>query len=770
MNSYLGLVSEYAKVHKKKNRLTVVCIAISVMLVMAVFGMADMSVRTQINENIRQKGNWHAIITGISDSTAVQIGSRKDVNVSGWVGVTDDTTYRGKDLFVQGSEQAISEEMNLVVTEGTYPSSAQEALLDMPALKQFGLSVGDTVEITFSDGKARQYVITGAYDDFSSLKGRDAHGLFLSLDGVRAVIGGNQQEYYYIQFNSGVNINRALSAIKVEYALSDEQVSVNTMLLGLMGQSADSSMTQLYLTAVTLAVLVAIAGMFMIASSFNMSILERTQFFGLLRCLGATKKQVKRYVRLEGLRYSLIGIPIGLLTGCCVVWLAVLCLNALDSQYLPEMPSMQISWLGLLTGAVVGFVTVMLASRSPAKKAAAVSPQSAVTGNINCTNNLRVGRASNTKLFRVDTAMGINHAFSNKKSMTLITGSFAISIILFLCFTLLITFMNHALRPLQPYSPDISIMGADHSVLLNRSLMEEIKKLPGVNKVYGRMFLYDIPATAPQKDGITTLISYDEPQFDWAEKALVSGSSDNVQNGNGVFIAYSDDLNWNVGDTITLNIYGKMVEVQVAGILSSTPFVAADNEWLMICSESTFTGLIGITDYTIIDMQVDTDVSGQVRSLLTPEMQMLDKQQSNSETRTAYNAMAVFVYGFLIVIALVALINILNTVNASVSNRMNNYGVMRAVGMSCKQLRKMITAEAVAYAITGSIVGSVLGLLLHRYFFGLMITSNWGENWQPPAAVLAIAILAALFTTLVAVILPAKKIEEMSIVNVVNAG
>jgi putative ABC transport system permease protein len=101
---------------------------------------------------------------------------------------------------------------------------------------------------------------------------------------------------------------------------------------------------------------------------------------------------------------------------------------------------------------------------------------------------------------------------------------------------------------------------------------------------------------------------------------------------------------------------------------------------------------------------------------------------------------------------------------------MNNYGVMRAVGMSCKQLRKMITAEAAAYAITGSIVGSVLGLLMHRYFFGLMITSKWGENCQPPAAVLTIAIFAALFTTFVAVILPAKRIEEMSIVNVVNAG
>ena len=62
------------------------------------------------------------------------------------------------------------------------------------------------------------------------------------------------------------------------------------MLLGLMGQSKDTTMLEVYLTAAILFVLVAMTGTFMIASSFNMSILERTQFFGLLRCLGATKR------------------------------------------------------------------------------------------------------------------------------------------------------------------------------------------------------------------------------------------------------------------------------------------------------------------------------------------------------------------------------------------------------------------------------------------------------------------------------------------------
>ena len=109
-------------------------------------------------------------------------------------------------------------------------------------------------------------------------------------------------------------------------------------------------------------------------------------------------------------------------------------------------------------------------------------------------------------------------------------------------------------------------------------------------------------------------------------------------------------------------------------------------------------------------------------------MKLLDMRQHNEEVRTGYFAMAVFVYGFLIVIALVALINIINTVNASVSSRINHYGVMRAVGMSGKQIQKVIRAEAAAYAITGSIAGAISGLFLHRFFFEMLITSNWGAG------------------------------------------
>lgn len=362
--------------------------------------------------------------------------------------------------------------------------------------------------------------------------------------------------------------------------------------------------------------------------------------------------------------------------------------------------------------------------------------------------------------------------------MVFIAGSFAVSIILFLCFSILITFMNHALAPLKPYAPDLSIQVNEDAALLDQSIMESVEAIPNTEKVFGRMFRGNIPASAKQGSGTAKLVSYDEPQFEWAKETLISGDIEKIQNGNGVFVdyGYSEEFNWKIGDTILLDIAGKQQEVQVAGIVSDVPIDSVSGEWIVICSEKTFSDLTGITGYSVIDIQlghvssVSTDISKQIRSLITPETKLLDLQQHNNEVRTGFFAVAVFIYGFLMVIAFVALINIINTVNASVSSRIGHYGVMRAVGMSGRQLKKVVRAEAATYAVIGSIVGGILGFLLHWFFFEMLISANWGEPWEPPVAVLIVTITAAILTTFIAVVSPTKKIEKTSIVDVVNAG
>ena len=105
-------------------------------------------------------------------------------------------------------------------------------------------------------------------------------------------------------------------------------------------------------------------------------------------------------------------------------------LRFLSPEYFEAMPTFGFSLPSILSGVVVGLVTGLFDAYSPAKKAAKVSPLAAVSGNANALEPAR--NAANTRLFKIDTALGIYHAKANRKNLILMTSSFALSIILFL--------------------------------------------------------------------------------------------------------------------------------------------------------------------------------------------------------------------------------------------------------------------------------------------------------------------------------------------------
>lgn len=178
----------------------------------------------------------------------------------------------------------------------------------------------------------------------------------------------------YIEFKNEFQVQNEIRNLKDQCKLSDEQISENTKLLGLIGQSTNSLMLQVYAAAGILFLLVMFAGIMMITSSLNSNIAQRTEFFGLMRCIGATPKQIMRMVRKEALRWCRFAIPVGILIGILVIWILCTILRFLSPEYFMAMPIFSISVPSIVAGIVLGLLTVLLASRSPAKKAAKVSP------------------------------------------------------------------------------------------------------------------------------------------------------------------------------------------------------------------------------------------------------------------------------------------------------------------------------------------------------------------------------------------------------------
>ena len=771
MKSYLGLIPQYERVHRKNNRISILCIMLSVCLVMAIFSMADMAMRSQKNYFIKTGGEYHAALRDVDEETAELVSARVDVALSGWVYQGSTGMLSGKTVsFVGADEKTMESLTEMDMTDGVYPSLPDEALLNESAMEQLDLSIGDNMTVTVPDGSQKQYRITGTLADMGSMLKADICGMALSEDGFLAIADENAADgtTYRIQFKDGAHIQETIKEIKAQFGLSDGQISENTALLGLMGQSESNIMQALYLIAAILVFLVLIAGTVMISASFNTNVLERTRFYGLLRCLGASRTQVKHFVILQGIKKSAKGVPIGLLVGQIVTWAACLLLRSISGDRFSEVPLFEFSIVGILAGVVVGFLIVLLASLSPAKKASRVSPVTAISGSTQLTQNKR---AANTKLFHVETGMGVFHALSGKKNLFLMTCSFAISIMLFLSFQVMVVFLDQGMPALAPWAGDVSVTVAAG---LEPSVIKEIAGMEGVKRAFGRMEYSELSVSSDTESGTATLVSYEENQFKWAEEELNEGDTKSVQGGTGdVLVTYRDGMQWKAGDTVTLHTPLGEKQVRIAGILSSTNASSeAGSLGYIICSEQLFTESIGMAGYTAVDIQLagsgsDETVSA-IRSLFPPDSSIADKRLSNSESQSSYYTGAVFIYGFLLIIALITVFNIFNSMNASVAARTRQYGVMRSIGMGAGQLYRMIAAEAATYAVLGCVTGCVLGLPLNKMMFQFLIAGKWGASWQLPAVSLLLIVVLCFGSAALAIRRPIRKIGKLSIVDTIK--
>ena len=402
MRSYLSLISISTKVRKKQSRMTVLCIVIAVFLVTVVFSMTDMLMRAELSHQVDKNGSWHLMFEDISDLTASDIASRLDVAAAGWssaFNVNAEQDYEIGDVkaALYGTDAAYIEQLMEGLKEGKFPSTDHEVMLSTNARDYLNLKIGDTVVLHTPAG-ASEYTVSGfGGDDEAYYEGQFyLVGVYMTREAFQFVMeenGVNQiSSSFYVQFHSASKADRARTEIKEQYQLSDGQIGENTAVMGLSGASSNESMMGIYGIAVVLFVLVLMAGVLMISGSMNSNISQRMNFFGMLRCIGASKKQIMRIVRLEALNWCKIGIPVGVILGTVINDVLCIVLKYGVGGEFAGMPVFAISKVGIISGIAVGLITVLLAAQSPARKASKVSPAAAVSGDLE--SNTKAGHAA----------------------------------------------------------------------------------------------------------------------------------------------------------------------------------------------------------------------------------------------------------------------------------------------------------------------------------------------------------------------------------------
>lgn len=530
----------------------------------------------------------------------------------------------------------------------------------------------------------------------------------------------------------------------------------------------------LLLTSVILFLLILIAGVFMISSSLNSTVSQKTKFFGMMRCIGMSKKQVIHFVILEALNWCKTAVPVGVLLGIVVTWMMCAILRFLVGEEFSNIPLFGISFLGIMSGIFVGIITVLIAARAPAKRAAKVSPISAVSENFE-TNNRKPYKVV-LRFFRIEIALGIAHAITVKKNILLMTGSFALSIILFLSFTVLVDFV-HCVMPQSASSSDIDISMQDGSGLIDDSLAEQLSGMEGVKEVYVRRSCFGIEAkVSKDKDScdMIDIVSYDDFDLNCLEKdhALKRGSDLSKIYGNSNYVLATSDpySSWKIGDRILVG----NDELIIAGLMKYDPFSSdglTNGKITLITSGETFIRLTGIKDYSLIMLQMENTVTDEnvaaIQKLIDGKYGFHDKREQR--TSGTYLAFVFCIYGFLGMIMLVTVLNIVNSISMSVSSRMKQYGAMRAVGMEGHQIVKMIATEAITYALCGCAVGGIIGLLVNKWFYQRLITEHFPYSvWYIPLSSIVVIMVFVIFATGMSVYAPAKRIKSISVIETMN--
>ncbi|SHK39689.1 ABC transporter permease [Hespellia stercorisuis] len=774
MKSYLSLIPISAKVRKRQNRMTRLCIIISVLLVTTIFSVADMMIRKESTSMLENNGNWHVQLDQISQDIGKEISRRPDVKAIGWSEVFNqdaDEPYSidGKKAALIGTDEAYMTQLMNGLKEGKFPQSDEEVMLSTNAKEAIGAQLGDRITLHTPAGDTVFTVSGFGADDDKYYQGQTyLVGICMTRTSFSAIMGENEiaeSPSCYVQFQDAAKAAKAISELTAQYHLSKDRISENTAVMGISGKSSSKVMKNIYGIAAVLFVLVLLAGVLMISGSMNSNVTQRTRFFGMLRCIGASRGQIIRFVRLEALNWCKTAVPVGVALGTAISWAVCALLHYGIGGEFATTPVFAFSPVGVISGIVVGITTVLLAAQSPAKHAARVSPVAAISGNTETERSVR--RAVKSSFGKIEWNLGIHHAAASRKNWVLMTASFALSIILLLTFSVGMDLARELIPSLRSWQPDIILTGYANALVMDRALVDEIDKIPGVKHTFGSCYADNIPATSSRAsiDHIN-LVSYDTYMMECAQKSVVQGDFSEISgDGSKVMTIYNKNNPFRVGDTIDVG----GTELEVACALSEGLFA---DDLIIICPQEMFDRLMGEEKYGTIGVQLDKTATEEtvekISSFVTGDVIFSDTRKSNEENISTYWATRVVGYGFLIIIGMITVFNIINSISMSVSARTKQYGAMRAVGMDDSQLTRMITAETFTYAFSGLVVGCGIGIPLSRSLYVQLITRHFGKAWTLPTLLICIIVLFVLAAALAAVYVPAKRIRSMAVTDTIN--
>lgn len=789
------------KLNRTRNIISGLAILLTTLLIFAVLSVGFGTVSVEFAAVNAYYPTYHAMYRQVKEENVKKlkvhnslesIGIREDFAY----GVDDDSTI----LFFAMDRLGISYN-KVKLEEGSFPSEKKDIALPRQMLDEYGLEgeVGDEITLPFQvieDGglgyqREDTFRISGFLEADINEDYKTYAALF-SMDYMKSLIPEEEREYRVMfrlkEISGSIEttdaIEKEVKQIAEDFNISETDVVINStyLLANYIDPSTYAGMAFVILIVVT-------AGALTIYSIYYITIIPKVQEYGRLKAIGATKRQIRQVIFREGVCVAVIALPIGILLGTItarpILETVYGMASGIETRYsepgfnkicieLLKGGSVQIIhwWMYLITIAAV-MMTVYLSLIKPMNIAAKISPVEAMrySGKNSGKEKDRKGFLE-LNIFRLTRA----NLGRNRKRTVLTVIAMGIIGILFVVVATVLYCADPREIAKEEFEGDYEIyvdswendkMNPDRSwvnLIQNNPLSDEfinqIHQIPGVEEVKVKTFLYGVLSELDPEQEILTpgIQGFDKSYVSVIEEGLIEGDVTYEELEKGDKIIMSEDVSYwfpelNVGDELDMSLITDKGEIEetfeIAGI-AELPSGILSSRFLLPSSVLEQYSSANLNDTCVITVDHDKkqEVFQQLDALAaTSPYLKTDSYDIHLNTwRSAMQILSLLGYTFLGILGGIGMMNLTNTMINSIYTRKKELGMMQAIGLSEKQLIRMLQLEGVFYTAGTLIVSLGIGSLAGYGVFQYMEANNLMNVTTYHYPVIPVVILAIVVT------------------------
>lgn len=770
------LTKRMFRTNRGRNLVAILAILLTTMMFTTLFTLTQSMSRNLVEMTFRQTGyDAQASIRGLTEEQADLIAGHPDVVELGRsivLGLAENQQLTGQSVEIRWANDAYARHSYAAPTTGQMPQAVDEIALDTSTLDRLGIpqELGQTVTLEWRKDLSGDEVTTSTFtlcgfwegnqSSYSSMAWVSRAYADEMTGGVISTDESQVLGLYMVQVNlaSDQNIEATMDRILADTGLTGLEYNVNLAYSPEMGAMAAQESMPMYLGMV----LVFLAGYLIIYNIFQISVTADVQFYGKLKTLGTTTRQLKKLIYGQANRLCIIGIPIGLILG----WLLGSVLVPVLMGTMEGQAVVSASPIIFLGSAVFAWVTVLISCLRPARLAGKVSPIEALR-----MSDADGGNKKKTKRHRGNASlasMAWANLWRNKKRTITVICSLTLGLVLLSSF-----YAKNAAFDMDKYLADLILADFElsdatsedymnlydpHGTTLNDSLVAQVEGQDGV-EASGHLYsaqidwqmdegtlqnvaafytedkladweTYDAAGAQQLRDALETgdgsaiLYGLDGIPLDaiTQEQYVLEGSFDAAEFASGNYVlAVGPSLELgteypvlptpSAGSTVELNgrAYTVMAVVyplnpvtqltvqQGAGDKFNLSFIIPSEVFRQQWPDHTLRKLfLNVDDAHIDTVQAFLD---EYRETTDPSLPVASRQTMAEQYESETQSSAVMGNAVSVVIALVGVLNFINSMVIAIVSRKREFAVIQSVGMTKKQLNRMLVNEGLFYAL-----------------------------------------------------------------------